>query len=126
MISGRRPAASCSPRSTSTSTTTASLTCWLSPREQGLTAIPDWHFFTGPVPALKSVWDAYDVSVSAPNPNADIVHTSVMYFIGTDSTKRYAADPMADHTSSGTAYLPPGQISSWGQGIAQVARTLLP
>jgi hypothetical protein len=31
---------------------------------------------------------------------------------------------MADHTSSGASYLPAGQITTWGQGIAQVARAL--
>jgi hypothetical protein len=31
---------------------------------------------------------------------------------------------MADHTSSGTAYLPAGQITAWGNGIALIARTL--
>jgi hypothetical protein len=31
---------------------------------------------------------------------------------------------MADHTSSGTSYLPASQITAWGRGIAQVAETL--
>jgi hypothetical protein len=31
---------------------------------------------------------------------------------------------MADHTSSGASYLPAGQITAWGQGIAQVAEAL--
>jgi hypothetical protein len=46
--------------------------------------------------------------------------------IGPDGRERYFATPMADHTKSGTAYLPPGQITAWGQGIAQVAETLAP
>jgi hypothetical protein len=29
-----------------------------------------------------------------------------------------------DHTKSGTAYLPPRQIVSWGHGIALLARQL--
>jgi hypothetical protein len=62
--------------------------------------------------------------VEAPSPSADIVHTSVIYFIGPGGTERYIADPMADHTGSGTAYLPAGQITAWGQGIALVARSL--
>jgi cytochrome oxidase Cu insertion factor (SCO1/SenC/PrrC family) len=94
-------------------------------REHGLTTIPDWHFFTGPAGVLRGVWRAYNVTVSAPNPDADIVHTSVVYFIGADGTERYVAAPMADHTSSGAAYLPANQIADWGQGIAQVAATLL-
>ena len=94
-------------------------------REQRLITIPDWHFFTGPVPALRTVWSDYKVEVQAPNPNADIVHTSVVYFIGPDGRERFLALPMADHTASGASYLPAGQVSAWGQGIAQVARTLV-
>jgi hypothetical protein len=49
-----------------------------------------------------------------------------MYFIGPDGRERYIAMPMTDHTASGSAYLPPGQISAWGRGIAQVAGSLVP
>jgi cytochrome oxidase Cu insertion factor (SCO1/SenC/PrrC family) len=94
--------------------------------EHQLSSIPSWHFFTGPVSSLQAAWRDYGVAVEAPNPNADIVHTSVMYFIGPDGRERYIAIPMDDHGASGTAYLPPGQITAWGQGIAQVASTLVP
>ena len=46
-------------------------------REQRLITIPDWHFFTGPVPDLREVWNGYEITVQAPSPDADIVHTSV-------------------------------------------------
>jgi cytochrome oxidase Cu insertion factor (SCO1/SenC/PrrC family) len=91
-----------------------------------LSSIPSWHFFTGPLNSLQAAWRDYDVAVTAPNPNADIVHTSVMYFIGPDGRERYVAVPMDDHTASGTAYLPAGQITAWGQGIAQMAESLVP
>jgi cytochrome oxidase Cu insertion factor (SCO1/SenC/PrrC family) len=93
-------------------------------REQRLNTIPGWHFFTGPVPDLHKVWDGYEIAVQAPNPDADIVHTSAVYFIDPAGRERFIADPMADHTSSGASYLPAGQITAWGQGIAQVARAL--
>jgi cytochrome oxidase Cu insertion factor (SCO1/SenC/PrrC family) len=93
-------------------------------REQRLITIPDWHFFTGPVPALRTVWDDYNIQVEAPSPNADIVHSSVVYFIDPSGRERFLASPSVDHTAAGTSYLPAGQISAWGQGIAQVARTL--
>ena len=89
-----------------------------------LISIPGWHFLTGPAAALQAVWRAYHVEVQAPSPDADIVHTSAVYFIGPGGTERYVADPMADHTSSGTAYLPASQIAAWGRGIALVAKTL--
>jgi cytochrome oxidase Cu insertion factor (SCO1/SenC/PrrC family) len=94
--------------------------------EHQLSSIPDWHYFTGPVSSLQATWHDYGVAVEAPNPNADIVHTSVMYFIGPDGRERYVAVPMVDHTTSGTAYLPAGTITAWGQGIAQIAGSLVP
>jgi len=93
-------------------------------REHQLITIPDWHFFTGSAQALQAVWRGYDVTVEAPSRDADIVHTSIIYFIGPGGTERYVAAPMADHTSSGTSYLPASQITAWGRGIAQVAETL--
>ena len=93
-------------------------------RGQQLTSIPSWHFFTGPVPALRSVWSSYDIAVQAPNPNADIVHTSAVYFIDAQGRERYLAEPMVDHSKSGASYLPADQIVSWGRGIALVARDM--
>ncbi len=93
-------------------------------RAHQLITIPGWHFLTGPVAALQAVWNAYHVEVEAPSPDADIVHTSAVYFIGPGGTERYVAAPMVDHTSRGTAYLPAGQIAAWGRGIARVAKTL--
>jgi hypothetical protein len=60
-----------------------------------------------------------------PSPDVDIVHTSAVYFIGPGGTERYVAAPMADHTSSGRAYLPAAQIAAWDRGIALVAETLI-
>jgi cytochrome oxidase Cu insertion factor (SCO1/SenC/PrrC family) len=93
-------------------------------REQQLNTIPFWHFLTGPVASLRAVWQAYDVDVYAPNPNADIVHTSVVYFIDPNGEERFAANPMVDHTSNGTDYVPLAQQASWGRGIALIARQL--
>jgi cytochrome oxidase Cu insertion factor (SCO1/SenC/PrrC family) len=94
-------------------------------REQQLNTIPSWHFLTGPVASLQAVWTAYDVYVRAPSPNADIVHTSVVYFIDPSGNERFAASPMVDHTSNGTSYLPIAQQAAWGQGIALIARQLV-
>jgi protein SCO1 len=93
-------------------------------REQQLTAIPNWHFFTGPARALQAVWRDYNITVQAPNPDADIVHTSAVYFLDPQGRQRYLAAPMVGHTKSGKAYLPPAQIAAWGHGIALLARHL--
>jgi protein SCO1/2 len=89
-----------------------------------LDSIGTWHFVTGPVSALRQVWNAYQVQVVAPSPNKDVIHTSLVYFIDPAGRERYVASPMADHTAAGTAFLPPGQLASWGRGIALVARAL--
>jgi cytochrome oxidase Cu insertion factor (SCO1/SenC/PrrC family) len=93
-------------------------------REQGLDSIPDWHFLTGPVPALQAVWRDYGVYVDAPNPNADVIHTSIVYFIDSQGRERFSAAPMDDHAKNGTAYLPASSLSGWGRGIALVANGL--
>jgi cytochrome oxidase Cu insertion factor (SCO1/SenC/PrrC family) len=92
--------------------------------EQRLTQVPSWHFLTGTYPSLAAVWQDYDITVDAPGPDADVVHSSQMYFIDPSGRERFEADPMVDHTTSGSAYLPAGQLASWGQGIALVARQL--
>ena len=76
------------------------------------------------MPQLRAVWHGYNIEVQAPNPNADVVHTSVVYFIDARGRERFLAMPEADHTKSGTAFLPVGQLSSWGHGIALIARDL--
>ena len=93
-------------------------------RAQALNTIPSWHFFTGPVPALKAVWRGYNIQVYAPNPDADVEHTSAVYFIDPQGRERYLASPEVDHTKSGTAYLPASQQIAWGHGIALLARQL--
>ncbi|MHB1583503.1 MAG: SCO family protein [Acidimicrobiales bacterium] len=90
----------------------------------GLDQIATWHFVTGSYRALRSVWRAYGIAVDAPGPNADVVHTSVVFFIGPDGRERYVAWPTDDHRADGAAYLPGAQLTSWGRGIALVARDL--
>jgi cytochrome oxidase Cu insertion factor (SCO1/SenC/PrrC family) len=93
--------------------------------EQRLTQVPSWHFLTGTYPSLAAVWQDYEIAVEAPGPDADVVHSSQLYFIDPQGRERFVADPMADHTAAGSSYLPAGQLASWGQGIALVARQLV-
>jgi cytochrome oxidase Cu insertion factor (SCO1/SenC/PrrC family) len=79
-------------------------------RQHGLTRLPNWHFLTGSTPALRRIWKAYGVQV-IPNPDGDVVHTSIMYFVGRDGTLRYAAMPTKDKAG----------IAVWGRGIAAVS-----
>jgi len=93
-------------------------------REHSLDTIPSWRFLTGPLPALRTIWRHYAIEVEARGPNADVVHSSIVYFIGPNGKERYVAAPTDDHTKAGVAYLPSGQLSSWGRGMALVARDL--
>ena len=94
-------------------------------RAHALTAIPDWYFLTGPAAALRAVWREYDIAVTTARHDGALVHGTPVYFIGPRGNEHYVAEPAADRTSGGTVYLPPGQISGWGQGIAQVAKAML-
>jgi cytochrome oxidase Cu insertion factor (SCO1/SenC/PrrC family) len=98
-----------------------------------LTAIPGWHFFTGPLPALRAAWNAYNITVQPGGSHADVVHTSAIYFIGPHGDERYLASPedagqtkprFAYGTPDETGYVPAGQMTDWGRGIALLARSL--
>jgi protein SCO1/2 len=93
-------------------------------RAHELAGIPDWYFLTGPASALQAVCREYDIALTA-GVHGELVHTAAVYFIGPHGAEHYIAAPVADYTDGGVAYLPPGQISGWGQGIAQVAEAML-
>ena len=92
--------------------------------EHRLNSIPSWHFFTGPFSALSATWSSYGVAVYAPSRNADVQHTSVIYFINAKGQEEYLAAPTVNHTKKGVAYLASVKLNAWGQGIAQVVKDL--
>jgi cytochrome oxidase Cu insertion factor (SCO1/SenC/PrrC family) len=92
--------------------------------EHQLVTIPSWHFFTGPLASLRSVWNAYNISVEAPSRNADVIHTSEVLFIDPSGRERYVATPMADYTARVKAHLSANLLAEWGHGIALLARHL--
>ncbi len=94
-------------------------------RSHQLETIPSWHFFTGTTAQLRSVWHHYNVTVEVPSRNADIIHTSIVYFIDPRGHERYIATPSARYTKTHRAFLPGTTLASWGQGIALVAKSLL-
>jgi cytochrome oxidase Cu insertion factor (SCO1/SenC/PrrC family) len=89
---------------------------------QRLSSIGSWHFVTGSLKSLRAVWSDYQIYVRAPSRNADVIHTSLIYFIDPQGNERYVTSPMVNHTKQGMAYLPPGQLAAWGRGIALVTR----
>jgi cytochrome oxidase Cu insertion factor (SCO1/SenC/PrrC family) len=95
-------------------------------RRMRLGSIPTWHFVTGPISTLRKVWKDYQIYVDAPSPNADVHHTSLIYFINPKGQERYVVAPMVDHTKNGMSYLPANQLTEWGRGIALVTRSITP
>ena len=93
--------------------------------EHQLSTIPSWHFLTGSVSALRSVWHSYGIEVDATSPTADVLHTSTVFFIDARGQERFIATPTDDHTAKGAAYLPAGALASWGKGIALVTRRFI-
>lgn len=93
-------------------------------REHSLDTIPSWRFLTGPLATLRTIWSRYAIEVEARGPNSDVIHSSIVYFIDPNGKERYLASPTDDHTKSGAAFLPSGQLSSWGRGIALLTSDL--
>ena len=94
-------------------------------RAHQLTSIPSWHFFTGPVPRLRAVWNAYNIAVQAPGPDADIVHSSVVYFIDPGGRERYLASARGYRRSRGTSgHGEPGQSVMHGRILRQAHEQL--
>lgn len=93
--------------------------------EHSLNTIPSWYFFTGSPDVLKSVWASYGVTVFAPSPKADVVHSSFIFFIDAQGRERYIANSTDLHTAGGQAYLPAGSLTAWGRGISTVVASLL-
>jgi cytochrome oxidase Cu insertion factor (SCO1/SenC/PrrC family) len=81
--------------------------------KQGLGSTSNWYFLTGTTSALRSVWSHWAVAV-VPNPNGDVVHTSVMYFLDPSGHTRLVVFP----TKSKAA------IGPWGASIADTVRHL--
>jgi cytochrome oxidase Cu insertion factor (SCO1/SenC/PrrC family) len=94
-------------------------------REHQLNTIASWHFFTGATRTLETVWKSYGIGVISRGPNADVVHSSEIFFIDPHGHEKFLASPVVDHTNAGAAFLPGGQIASWGRGIALTARALI-
>lgn len=93
--------------------------------EHQLNTIPSWHFFTGSVPQLKAIWHDYGLVVEDPKPTSEIIHTSIVFFIGPNGRERYIGVPTDNHTAKGRAYLPANQLVAWGKGIALVTQSLI-
>ncbi len=83
-------------------------------REQGLQRLPNWHFVTGPVPALRRVWHDYGIWVKGGR-HGDVKHSSVVYVIDPSGRERYLLHPVRNRSSE----------ARFGSAIATLAERAL-
>jgi cytochrome oxidase Cu insertion factor (SCO1/SenC/PrrC family) len=93
-------------------------------RTHQLDGLSNFWFLTGSTSQLAKAWKDYGVFVQAPNPSAEVVHTSVAYFIDGSGVVRYVAMPEVVHRADGPSYLPQSSIDTWAKGTAEVSRSL--
>jgi protein SCO1/2 len=91
--------------------------------EHGLNRLANWHFVTGTVAQLRQVWENYGIQVQVTK-TGDVVHTTVIDFIGPHGRLHGMAAPYALVRHNGTGYLPPGQLGQWATHIAAELRLL--
>ncbi|MGH9089488.1 MAG: SCO family protein [Acidimicrobiales bacterium] len=79
--------------------------------EHGLDKLANWYYFTGPLKftgpleTLKSVWQHYTISVQITRAG-DVVHTTLVDFIGRRGILQKLTVPQAYTHPNGTGYLP--------------------
>lgn len=93
--------------------------------EHGLNHLSNWQFFTGSLAQLRSVWQKYSISVQTDPRTGDVLHTTVIYFVGSHGHERALAGPWVHEHKNGTGYLASGLIRQWGRGIATQLAALL-
>jgi cytochrome oxidase Cu insertion factor (SCO1/SenC/PrrC family) len=91
----------------------------------GLGSTKQWHFLTGPLTQLDTVWKAYGVSVEAQKQTDLVAHNNVLYFVDPDGRLRFRATPFANESPSGKFSLPASTQSRFASGIASAVRMLL-
>lgn len=91
----------------------------------GLATLPNWHFVTGPLSSLNTVWKAYDVSISVNTKTGLEAHSDVMDFVDDGGFLRYRATPFADEGSNGAYTLSSASETRWAEGIATYAERLI-
>ncbi|HMK63302.1 MAG TPA: SCO family protein, partial [Acidimicrobiales bacterium] len=60
--------------------------------QEHLSSVPNWRYLTGPLSALRSVWNAYGVQVQAEDAGAMVAHTEIAYVIDRSGHTRYVLD----------------------------------
>ncbi|MDA8295277.1 MAG: redoxin domain-containing protein [Actinomycetota bacterium] len=82
--------------------------------EHELSHLPEWHFLTGPLPKLRSVWHAYGAQPITGS-DKSVSHASVLEFIG----------PSGNLRGLGSYGPTSADATRWGYALATVAQDLL-
>ncbi len=91
----------------------------------GLRMLKQWHFLTGTLVQLDSVWRAYGVTIEVQKSTGLVSHNNVLYFIDGKGMFRLRATPFADENGSGNFSLPLSTETRFASGIATSVRSLL-
>ncbi len=91
----------------------------------GLGKFGQWHFLTGTLAKLDSVWSAYGVTIEVQKSTDVVSHNELLYFIDTEGRLRLRATPFANENSTGTYSLPIGTETRFASGIASSVQSLL-
>lgn len=93
----------------------------------GPKGLANWHFLSGPLPTLNTVWKRYGMTIQVDTATHQVSHNDVLWFVTPSGRLAYEATPFADeHRRSGTYHLPAATEARFGAGIARYARALLP
>jgi cytochrome oxidase Cu insertion factor (SCO1/SenC/PrrC family) len=91
----------------------------------GLGESAQWHFLTGSLARLDSVWKAYGVTIEVQKSTGVVSHNDLLYFIDAEGRLRLRATPFADESSTGAYSLPMATETRFASGIASSVRSLL-
>lgn len=94
-------------------------------QSSGIGLLDNWHFLTGSLRQLESVWTAYGIAVDADPVTNKVSHNDALYFVDPSGRVRLRATPYADENPAGTFTLPVGTESEWSKGIAKESLALL-
>lgn len=92
--------------------------------EHGLDHLSNWHFLTGSLSTLKAVWRDYSISVAV-TASGEVQHSTVIDFVSPGGHERAIAVPFAYVHRNGTGWLPSGDVSRFGHGIAHELEALI-
>jgi cytochrome oxidase Cu insertion factor (SCO1/SenC/PrrC family) len=91
----------------------------------GLGSLPNWHFLSGTVHTLNSVWNAFGVSISVYVDTKVVVHNDVLYLVDPRGDLVSRGSPFSDESHRGVFSLPASLERVAAHGLASAAAALL-